>query len=167
MLMVADDPVRVEAELKAARLSCPACGGQLGPWGWGRQRWLRTLQGIRRLRPRRTRCRSCWATHLLLPTSALVRRQPSFPSDAVKVVVNLYVVADTRGGYAPVFRVSLATLRARLIFNDRVASVFNERGGQHQARSYLLFLALRGWPFSVLAVAPRNRRRRSCGSSRC
>lgn len=81
MLMVADDPVGVEAELKAGRLSCPACGGRLAPWGWGRRRWLRTLQGTRRLRVRRACCRSCRATHLLLPTSALVRRL-----DAVEVV---------------------------------------------------------------------------------
>jgi transposase-like protein len=74
MLAVRDDPRRVEAELATGRLCCPSCGGSLGPWGWARPRRLRARAGSRRLRPRRTRCRTCHATHVLVSTATLARR---------------------------------------------------------------------------------------------
>jgi hypothetical protein len=76
-------------------LVCPvqACGGQLGPWGWGRKRrvWgLADVGGVevgaadvgagagrgegRSLRPRRSRCRVCLRSHILLPADVLLRR---------------------------------------------------------------------------------------------
>jgi hypothetical protein len=81
VLAVRDDPAWVEAELTAGRLSCPACGGALGPWGWARPRRLRTLTGARRLRPRRSRCRACRTSHVLVPTATLVRR-----GDTIEVI---------------------------------------------------------------------------------
>lgn len=71
----------VERRLAAGELSCPGCGGVLARWGWGRVRGLRGPQGLVEVRPRRARCRSCEATHILLPVSSLVRR-----ADAVEVV---------------------------------------------------------------------------------
>ncbi|MGE5635790.1 MAG: DUF6431 domain-containing protein [Nocardioidaceae bacterium] len=78
VLIVADDRAVVEADLAAGRLVCPRCdAGVLGGWGCARLRAARTQQGVRRLRPRRGRCRweSCRATHVLLPDVCLARRR--------------------------------------------------------------------------------------------
>jgi hypothetical protein len=75
VLAVADAPVQVEVELLGGRLLCPSCAdGVLGPWGFAWERELRGPDGRRRLRFRRTRCRTCRTTHVLVPTSALLRR---------------------------------------------------------------------------------------------
>jgi len=77
VLIVADDRAVVEADLALGRLSCPRCGaGALGGWGCARLREVRTGAGVRRLRPRRGRCRerACGATHVLLPDVCLARR---------------------------------------------------------------------------------------------
>jgi hypothetical protein len=74
MLAVHDEPAFIEVELAAGALCCPSCAAPLGPWGWARRRTLRTLDRVRRLRPRRTRCRGCQQTHVLLPQCALSRR---------------------------------------------------------------------------------------------
>ena len=78
MVIVADDRAVVEADLAAGRLLCPRCGvGGLGGWGCARLREVRTLAGVRRLRPRRGRCRekTCRATHVLLPDVCVARRR--------------------------------------------------------------------------------------------
>ena len=78
MVIVADDRAVVEADLAAGRLLCPRCGvGVLGGWGCARLREVRTHAGVRRLRPRRGRCREqrCRATHVLLPDVCLARRR--------------------------------------------------------------------------------------------
>ena len=80
MLAVWDNPVRVDRELVNGGLACPSCGGQLGPWGWARLRDVRA-KTPRRLRPRRSRCRACRGTHVLVPTSTLLRRR-----DAIEVI---------------------------------------------------------------------------------
>jgi hypothetical protein len=65
----------VERRLAAGELRCPGCGGVLARWGWARERVLRAAGGGRvGLRPRRTRCRRCGVTHVLLPVSVLLRR---------------------------------------------------------------------------------------------
>ena len=82
MLTVGKDASLVEQRLSAGRLACPGCGDRLGPWGHARARVLRGAGGSRwRCRPRRARCTSCRATHVLLPVEALVRR-----SDLVGVI---------------------------------------------------------------------------------
>jgi hypothetical protein len=73
VLVVKDDPEAVEADLAAGRVSCPGCGGRLAPWGFGSERRLRTLSGVRRLRPRRAFCSGCGTTHVLEPASTLPR----------------------------------------------------------------------------------------------
>jgi len=78
VVIVSDDRAAVEADLAADRLCCPRCRvGVLGGWGCSRLREVRTRGGIRRLRPRRGRCRegSCGATHVLLPDVCLARRR--------------------------------------------------------------------------------------------
>lgn len=99
MLIVADDRAGLEADLAAGRLVCPRCGrGVLGGWGCARRRPVRTLEGVRWLRPRRGRCRerSCGATHVLLPDVCLLRR-----CDVVEVI-GAAVLAATGAGYRQV-----------------------------------------------------------------
>jgi hypothetical protein len=65
----------VERQLAGRELSCPSCGGVLGPWGWARRRLVRLLDGPAAVVvPRRSRCRACGATHVLLPAWCLLRR---------------------------------------------------------------------------------------------
>lgn len=73
VLLVEDDPKAVEADLAAGRVSCPDCGGRLARWGFAPERKLRTLGGVRHLRPRRAMCSSCRVTHVLEPASTLPR----------------------------------------------------------------------------------------------
>lgn len=96
MLIVADDRAGLEADIAAGRLVCPRCGrGVLGGWGCARRRPVRTLEGVRWLRPRRGRCRdvACGATHVLLADVCLLRR-----CDAVEVI-GAAVLAATDAGY--------------------------------------------------------------------
>jgi len=73
VLLVKDDHEAVEADLAAGRVGCPGCGGRLARWGFASERELRTLGGVRRLRPRRTMCSSCRVTHVLVPASTVPR----------------------------------------------------------------------------------------------
>ena len=96
MLIVADDRAGLEADIAAGRLTCPRCGrGVLGGWGCARRRPVRTLEGVRWLRPRRGRCRevACGATHVLLVDVCLARR-----GDAVEVIGEA-VLAAAGAGY--------------------------------------------------------------------
>jgi hypothetical protein len=81
MLTVGVDPVGVEKLLRGGGLSCPGCASVVVPWGFARPRWLRCADGCVRLRPRRSRCPGCGATHVLLPLVALLRR-----ADAAAVI---------------------------------------------------------------------------------
>lgn len=81
MLMVDVDPDKVERELTAGRLACPDCAGQLRAWGWARWRIWRMINESVRSRPRRSRCRGCLVTHVLLPVCTLARR-----ADGVEVI---------------------------------------------------------------------------------
>ncbi len=74
MLIVVNDPTHVERELRAGRLACPRCEGELRPWGHARRRVLRTAAGEIGLRPRRARCGRCSATSVLLSDLCLSRR---------------------------------------------------------------------------------------------
>ena len=71
------DPARVDVEmmLTSGGLRCPDCAGVLRPWGYARERVVRRLRGLlARIRPRRSSCRACRRTHVLLPVSVLLRR---------------------------------------------------------------------------------------------
>ena len=74
MTTVSPDPVCVESELEAGTLPCPSCGGRLAPWGWARPRPVGRGGDRCRVRPRRSICRGCRVTHVLLPASMLARR---------------------------------------------------------------------------------------------
>jgi transposase-like protein len=75
VLIVGTDQTVVETDLAAGRLGCPPCGGVLGAWGHARRRVLRRRTGEELVRPRRTRCRSCRSTHVLLTDSMFLRRR--------------------------------------------------------------------------------------------
>lgn len=73
MVTVEVDSVRVESRLAAGEVSCPSCpDGVLVRWGFARVR--RVVGMVEPVRPRRSRCRSCLVTHVLLPVSLLLRR---------------------------------------------------------------------------------------------
>jgi hypothetical protein len=80
VLTVGADQAVVERGLREGTLCCP-CGGVLAPWGWARPRLLRDLSSSLWVRPRRSRCRRCAVTHVLLLVDALLRR-----ADTVEVV---------------------------------------------------------------------------------
>ena len=80
MLTVNADRDVVERQLGGGELACPSCGGVLARWGNGAARRVRLPGGPDEqdrhlwLVPRRSRCRECGATHVLLPAWCLARR---------------------------------------------------------------------------------------------
>lgn len=92
--MVSVDPDRVERELAAGLLRCSGCGDSLAPWAHARWRNVRSGDGERRVRPRRTRCGGCGRTHVLLPVDLLVRRR-----DEVSVIGSALVAAVSGDGH--------------------------------------------------------------------
>jgi hypothetical protein len=75
VLTVNGDRDEVERQLAGGELTCPSCGGVLGGWGKGRLRPVRVMQGPdAEVVPRRSRCRRCGTTHMLLPAWCLSRR---------------------------------------------------------------------------------------------
>jgi hypothetical protein len=75
VLTVNADRGVVERQLGGGELACPSCGGVLARWGNGAARRVRVAEGPDvELVPRRSRCRGCGATHVLLPAWCLARR---------------------------------------------------------------------------------------------
>lgn len=91
--MVGSDSVEVERRLRGGELRCP-CGGGLAPWGHARRREVR---GVGDLRPRRGRCASCAATHVLLAVSCLLRR-----ADSVDVIGAGLLAKAAGAGHRPI-----------------------------------------------------------------
>jgi hypothetical protein len=86
MLMVDPDPDLVEQRLLSCELKCPVCLGVLRPWFYARWRTVRGLLGaVIRFRPRRSRCRQCSRTHVLLPDTTLLRR--AYSVDVISVAL--------------------------------------------------------------------------------
>ena len=95
MLTVNGDRDVVGRQLAGGELSCPSCGGVLGGWGNARLRRVRVAEGPDVvLVPRRSRCRECGATHVLLPAWCLLRR-----ADAGEVVGAALEEAAAGGGH--------------------------------------------------------------------
>jgi hypothetical protein len=92
MVTVEADADRVERRLAERELACPGCGGVLAGWGRARPRRLRGPVGPVVVCPRRSRCRGCGATHVLLPVLALVRR-----ADTAAVIVAALAAKAARG----------------------------------------------------------------------
>lgn len=89
------DPGLAETDLAAGTLACPRCAGPLQPWGHARARTLRDHGTTTvALRPRRARCRTCRATHVLLPAVVAPRRADT------TAVIGAALQASARGiGY--------------------------------------------------------------------
>lgn len=70
-MIVARTTELAEQLLADRDMPCPFCDtGQLAPWGYGRRRTVRDRDGTTiTVRPRRTRCRSCASTHIVLPAA--------------------------------------------------------------------------------------------------
>ena len=98
MLTVNGDRDVVERQLAGGELPCPLCGGVLGGWGNAAERRVRVLDGDDvRFSPRRSRCRGCEATHVLLPAWCLLRR-----ADAGEVIGAALEAAAAGGGHRKV-----------------------------------------------------------------
>jgi hypothetical protein len=100
VLTVNGDGAVVERQLAGGELACPSCGGVLGGWGNAAERVVRVLGGIGvRVRPRRSRCRRCEVTHVLLPAWCLLRR-----ADAAAVIGAALEAAAGGGGHRSIAR---------------------------------------------------------------
>ncbi|WP_157880455.1 hypothetical protein [Streptomyces katrae] len=113
MLIVDNDVLLAERQLRQGRLSCPSCGAALAPWGHGRPREIRGDLGARLfLQPRRTRCPGCKVTQMLLGGAIWPRR-----ADAAEVIgAGLEIAALGMGHRQVAARLGLAegTDRRRL-----------------------------------------------------
>jgi len=91
VLIVGIDAAAVDEALRGGRLGCPGCGAGLRPWGHSVEREVRVRVGSERRRLRRSICRACAGTHVLIPEDTLLRRR-----DAVEVV-GAALMAKARG----------------------------------------------------------------------
>lgn len=97
MLIVGVNADLVESDLAAGRLACPCCAARLRPWGWARERELRSQTGTRRFRPRRAICAGCGTTHVLLAEDGLLRRR-----DAVADIGDALAAKAAGSGHRPI-----------------------------------------------------------------
>lgn len=131
MMTVSDDVSAVEIDLTEGGLACPGCGGRLRRWGWARPRRVRHGTGWQLVwrchRPRRARCGSCGATHVLLAVSLAARR-----ADAAAVIAAAVEARVARGQGHRRIAASLARppstvrgwLRAFTSSAERIGQVF-------------------------------------------
>jgi len=75
MVTVGTDEAGVESALIAGDIACLGCGEALRPWGYGRRRTIRMRSGGVLRTPRRSRCKPCKKTHVLLPCDLFSRRK--------------------------------------------------------------------------------------------
>jgi len=97
VLIVENDPAKVETDLAAGVVGCPVCGERLARWSFARRRSLRAEAGLVELRPRRGRCVGCGKTQVLVPDVALSRRV-----DTVAVIGRALVGAAAGDGHRKV-----------------------------------------------------------------
>ena len=91
MLIVGIDAAAVETALGGGRLRCPHCASGLRPWGHSVEREVRLLDRSEGRRFRRSICRACTTTHVLIPEDTLLRRR-----DGVEVI-GAALTAKTKG----------------------------------------------------------------------
>ncbi len=138
MLTVGNSAAGVEELLGNGLFSCPGCGGRLGGWGHAVRRRVFTAGRFPvAVRPRRARCGSCGATHVLLPAWLLSRR-----CDGVSVIGEMLARAARGQGFRSIAAASgvpADTVRDRLR---------RFRGSAGRVREFFTRLA------GVLAVDP-------------
>ena len=165
MLTVNADPDVVERQLGGGELACPLCGGVLARWGNGAARRVRLLDGPEvELVPRRSRCRGCRATHVLLPAWCLARR-----ADAGEVIgLALEVKAAGEGHRAIAGRLGRPAstvrgwLRAFTRRAEQVRSVFTALAASLVTDPPLPARPGRGWPMRWRRSRRPPRRRPGC-----
>ncbi|MEQ7009313.1 DUF6431 domain-containing protein [Actinopolymorpha sp. B17G11] len=109
VIVVLDEATADEA-LADASLACGGCGGRLRPWGYARTRTIRGRGGTRQtVRPRRARCTTCRATHVLLPAGGLPRRTDTI--EVVGAALLAYVAGKGHRAIAAELAVPAATVR--------------------------------------------------------
>jgi len=130
VLTVNADQDVVERQLGGGELACPSCGGVLARWGKGVARRVRLPGGEQDrhvvLVPRRSRCRECGRTHVLLPAWCLARRADcgeviGFALEAKAAGAGHRVIAERLGRPASTVRGWLRAFSARA---EQVRSVF-------------------------------------------
>ena len=120
MLIVGTDKAAVEADLIEGRIGCPNCENGVRPWGYGVEREVRHLERSERRRLRRSICRPCAATHVLVPEDTLLRRR-----DSVEVIGAALTAKAQGKGHRPIAAdpepagVHGAGLAARLLRSGR------------------------------------------------
>jgi Domain of unknown function (DUF6431) len=127
VLTVNADRDVVERQLGGGELACPSCGGVLARWGNGPERRVRMPAGPDVwFCPRRSRCRGCGRTHVLLPPWCLARRADAgevigFALEAKAAGAGHRVVAARLGRPASTVRGWLRAFTAR---GEQVRAVF-------------------------------------------
>ena len=127
MLTVNADRDVVERQLGGGELACPSCGGVLARWGNGAARRVRLPDGPDDVVcPRRSRCRGCGRTHVLLPAWCLARRADAgevigLALEAKAAGAGHRVIAERLGRPASTVRGWLRAFAARA---EQVRSVF-------------------------------------------
>lgn len=117
------DPVRVESRLAAGELSCPSCpDGVLAGWGFARCRWVVGLSDP--VRPRRSRCRGCAATHVLLPVSLLLRR--AYAAEVIWAVLEAKAAGGGHRRIAAAMGIPACTVRRWLAVMGRRVEVVRQ-----------------------------------------
>src|SRR5438552_1324733 len=86
---------RVHPVVSVKRSAARRYGGVLGPWGHARRRWVAMPGGWRAFRPRRSRCRRCGRTHVLLPAGLWSRRR--YGAAVIQAVLVLAAQAAAAG----------------------------------------------------------------------
>lgn len=111
MVTVEVDPERVESRLAGGEMSCPSCPeGVLVRWGFARSR---PVVGVAEpVRPRRSRCRMCAVTHVLLPVTLLLRR--AYLADLIWAVLTAKAAGAGHRLIGARFDVPAATVRGWL-----------------------------------------------------
>jgi len=94
----------VESRLLAGALRCP-CGGVLGPWGHACRRMIAMAGGWEEFWPRRSRCRWCGRTHVLLPADLWSRRRYGAAVIMAVLVLAAQAAAAGRAAARPWLRV--------------------------------------------------------------
>ena len=132
MLTVGNSAAVVEELLGNGLLSCPGCGGRLGGHGHAVRRRVFTAGRLPvSVRPRRARCFSCGATHVLLPAWLLARR-----CDGTAVIGEMLARAARGEGFRSIAAASgvpEGTVRGRLrrfrALAERVREFFTRLAG--------------------------------------
>jgi hypothetical protein len=120
-MIFAVDVQAVGRMLRAGRLSCPGCGGRLSVWTAARPRALATADGSpTELVPDRGRCRSCGATHVVLPAWYVPRR--AYAVEVVGSVLLAGAQGESRRGIAARLGLPAGTVASWLTAASKAAT---------------------------------------------